>query len=139
MTDDAVLQVRADQIVAERVAAERMRARFGWSKVAAPSFWNPKVIGEEILGYYGGRTMRNGRFGQYEVIIVHVPVRGALLVSGTEILQLVDTALVVKGHPIRIVWQGLDAISEERAKKRFDLLIAEGPALAEVDLPAVVS
>lgn len=114
---------------------ERFKRKFDWKKVHAPKTWAPRDIGEELVGYYGGRTMRNGAFGQYEVVIVHVPYRGSWMVSGTEIIQLLDSAAIQKGHPIRVVFKGMLALGGERTKKRFDLLIAEGDALSEEELP----
>ncbi len=117
--------------------AEVLRDRYGWQKVTAPRTWRPTVPGEELCGYYGGKTSRSGVYGQYDVIVIHVPHRGTFTVSGTAILQLVDSAMVGKGHPIRIIWKGEKVLDEVRTKKLFELFIAEGDPLAEDELPVM--
>lgn len=113
--------------------------RFGWRKVEAPKPWRPGDLGEELFGYYGGRTIRNGQFGQYEVIIVHVPYKGAFMVSGVKIIQLIDTAMITRGHPIRITWKGLVDVGTDgkRPMKDFELLVADEPAIDEEELPEI--
>lgn len=81
-----------------------LRARYAWKKVEAPKTWRPSTNGEELTGFYGGKTLRNGQWGQYEVIVVHVPHRGTFMVSGTRVIQLVDAADIQTGWPIRIVY-----------------------------------
>ena len=73
--------------------AAELRDRFNWKQVEAPGLWRPDDIGEELIGYYGGRTLRTGPHGQYEVVIVHVPQQGAFMLSGTMIIQLIDDRL----------------------------------------------
>lgn len=137
--DEGARLSKAITAVNERDAAEVLRDRFRWRTVEVPRVWNPKEIGEELLGYYGGRTCKNGPHGQYEVVIIHVPYRGAMIVSGTEIIQLVDAALVQKGHPLRIIWRGREKLASDNGweKKRFELQVAEGDPLHEEDLPQV--
>lgn len=113
----------------------KLLARFEWKKVRAPQTWRPKEDGEELVGFYGGKTLKNGKFGQYEVVIVHVPTRGSYLVSGTSIIQLIDGACVRPGHPICIVWGGVKALTGDRTMKQFELRIAEGDPLEEELLP----
>lgn len=116
---------------------ERFRKRFDWQKIHLPRVWNPRQAGEELAGYYGGTTKRNGSFGQYDVVIVHVPYRGSYVVSGTEVIQLVDTSMIRKGHPVRIVFKGREEYAPKKEKKHFELLVAEGDPLAEDELPVL--
>lgn len=122
---------------------KRFVERYNWQKVHAPKAWKPRIVGEELVGFYGGRTLRNGKFGQYEVVLVHVPYRGTFMATGTELIQLLDSGLVCKGAPIRIIWRGLEDIGpdpdtkEPRNKKRFELLVAEGDPIAEDELPEI--
>lgn len=119
--------------------AEQIRARFEWEKVHAPKTWRPKYNGEELVGFYGGRTTKKGPFGQYDVIIVHVPARGAFMVSGTMALQLVDASMIEVGAPMRLVWRGYVAIAEERKMKSFELFVVAGETVRAEALPEVRS
>lgn len=121
----------------ERLTAEKMRERFNWQKVHTPHSWDPRDIGEELIGYYGGRTLRSGQFGQYEVALIHVPYRGTYTVTGTQVIQLLDAAMIQRGHPIRIIWKGWKQLQGDKEKKQFELLVAEGEPLEEADLPEV--
>ena len=109
--------------------------RYGWRRVKAPKSWNPIEAGEELIGYYGGRTLRHGQHGQYEVVIVHVPQRGSFFVSGVRIIQLIDAALIDTGHPIRVHFEGHKELPNGHRMKLFELDVAEGPALAQDMLP----
>lgn len=117
--------------------ADALRDKYDWEKVKAPRSWYPKVPGEELCGYYGGQTVKNGNFGEYSVVIVHVPRQGTFTVSGVRIVQLADAAMVGKGHPVRVVYRGTKPLSGEREMKLFDLYIAEGDPMSEEDLPVV--
>lgn len=117
--------------------ADALRDKYDWQKVKAPFTWHPREPGEELCGYYGGKTVRNGRFGQYEIVLVHVPRRGTLTVSGIRIIQLMDAAMIGKGHPVRIVYRGTKPLQDDHEMKLFDLLVAEGDPIAEEDLPVV--
>ena len=105
-----------------------------WRKVSAPSSWHPKD-GEELTGYYAGRTKRDGSFGPYEVVLVLVPYKGTFMVSGTKIMQLVDAAMIGRGDAVRIVYLGPKDIGEGRSMKNFELYVGEADA-AE-DLPEI--
>lgn len=117
------------------IIQEKILKRFDWKKVKAPQTWRPKEAGEQLVGFYGGKTLKNGQFGQYEVVIVHVPTRGSLMVSGTGIIQLIDGACVKPGHPICITWGGVKALEGNRTMKQFELQIAEGDPVEEELLP----
>lgn len=106
-----------------------------WRKISAPKTWRPNA-GEELLGYYAGRTKRDGKYGQYEVLTVLVPYHGMFLVSGTQLIQLADSAMLTRGDAIRIVFTGYKELSEDRQMKLFDLFIGEDAALSETELPA---
>ncbi len=119
-----------------------LREKYEWKKVEAPKTWRPKFNGEELVGFYGGRTMRSGSFGQYEVVIIHVPARGSFMVSGTQVIQLIDASCVEVGDPVRVVWGGYLALGEAddgRAKKMklFTVYVVEGERLASDDMPAL--
>lgn len=124
------------------VAPDDLRARFEWKKVEAPKAWRPKHNGEELVGYYRGRTVRSGRFGQYEVVMLLVPGRGAFMLSGTRIIQLIDAAGVDEGWPVRVVWKGLKNIGETedgepKRMKDFEVFVAEGEPIDVDDLPDI--
>lgn len=116
--------------------------RYEWKEVHAPKAWYPKTPGAELVGFYGGRTTRNGYHGQYDVILVHVPASGSYMVSGTKLMQLIDAAIIDIGHLIRIVWDGhqslgVSATGEEKRMKLFRVLVAEGEPINAADLPRV--
>lgn len=112
---------------------DTVRARYKWKRVDAPKPWRPKDEGEELCGYYLGKTLRNGRFGQYEVALILVPARGTFMVSGTRVIQLIDAANIDVRWPIRIVWKGLIALSGDRSFKDFEVFVAQGEPLGEDD------
>lgn len=105
-----------------------------WRKVHAPAVWRPKD-GDELIGYYAGRSLRDGLHGQYEVATVLVPYKGAFLISGTQLIQLLDSAMISRGDAIRVVFKGRKQLEEEREMKLFELYVGEAPALAEVEMP----
>lgn len=105
-----------------------------WREVKAPTSWRPKKD-EELVGYYMGRTKKNGKFGQYEVLTILVPYKGAMMVSGTIIIQLVDSAMIQPGDAIRIVFQGYKELEGDRSMKMFRLFIGDGVALPLGEIP----
>lgn len=120
----------------ERMTAERLRERYAWKEVQVPKVWRPEP-GEELVGFYGGRTLKNGIYGQYEVALVHVPFKGAYTVSGTGLIQLLDTGMVAKGHPVRILFEGKKDLGDDMEKKMFTLFAVDLDAIDEADLPRV--
>lgn len=120
-----------------------LRSRYEWKQVEAPKTWRPKMIGEELVGFFGGKTLRNGQWGQYEVVLVHVPLRGSFMVSGTRINQLADASGIGVGWPIRIVWRGKVRLAEPtpdgevREMKQYDVFVAEGDPLSPEEMPSV--
>lgn len=105
-----------------------------WKEVEAPSIWRPKK-GDELVGYFAGRTKRNGKFGEYTVITVLVPYKGAVMISGTMIVQLADSSMIRLGEPIKIIYLGKKAIGEDREMKTFKMYMGEGEALVIEDIP----
>jgi len=94
-------------------------------------------VGEELVGFYGGRTLRSGSFGQYEVALVHVPHAGSFTVTGSALIRLLDAAGIGKGHPVRIVWQGTRKTQNNHDEKQFELLVADLETIAAEDLPEI--
>lgn len=111
--------------------------RYRWKRVEAPKHWRPTNVDDELVGFYGGKTQRSGQYGDYEVVLVHVPARGAFMISGTRIVQLIDAAGIESGWPVRVVWRGLVRLTSERKMKDFAVYVAEGDPVAADDLPAV--
>lgn len=130
------------EMLAHEPGAQSILQRYQWKEVHAPKPWYPKMPGTELVGFYGGRTTRNGSYGQYDVILVHVPARGSFMVSGTKLMQLVDAAMIDIGHPIRVVWEGhqslgQDETGKEKKMKLFRVLVSEGDPIDAADLPRV--
>jgi hypothetical protein len=108
-----------------------------WKAVEIPKPWRPKQ-GEELFGVYGGRTVRNGPHGQYEVILVHARKRVTYVVSGTDIIQRIDAAHLSEGDPLRIIYLGTEEVGVEGwKKKRFQLLVVDDAAGEEWDERAI--
>lgn len=107
--------------------------RYNWKQVVTPKVWRPTFIGEELVGFYGGKSQRRGSFGAYDVIIVHVPQRGALIISGTQALQLIDASGIAVGGPVRFIHQGSLDLPGDRTMKCFELFVPddEQPLAAE--------
>jgi hypothetical protein len=110
-----------------------------WRKVSAPKPWNPKENGSELVGYYAGRSKRDGIHGQYEVLTVVVPYKGMFLVSGTILIQLADAAMLSRGDAVRIVFVERKQLDDERTMKMFELYVGESEALSEADKLAVAN
>jgi hypothetical protein len=105
-----------------------------WKEVEAPSTWRPRK-GDELVGWFMGRTKKNGKFGEYTVITVLVPYKGAVMVSGAKIIQLADTSMIRAGEPIKIVYLGKIDIGEDRQMKTFKMYQGEGESLATENIP----
>lgn len=104
-----------------------------WRKINAPTTWRPED-GEELIGYYIGRSKREGSFGQYEVVVVAVPYKGTYMISGTKLIQLMDSGMLVRGDAVRIKFLGRKDIGEDREMKEFELYVGE--LEHEDDVPA---
>ena len=118
-----------------------LKNRYEWKQVEKPKAWRAKAPGEELIGYYGGKTLRDGKFGQYEVAMIDVPHTGSFMVSGTEAIQLFDAAQIGIGWPVRVVWEGVqewgepDAAGKKKTVKKFKVFIAEGDPISPEYLP----
>lgn len=111
-----------------------------WRKIHAPKPWHPKEAGEELVGFYVGRTKKSGSYGQYEVLVIAVPYKGTYTISGTALIQLADSGMVGRGEAVRIVFLGRKDIStesEKREMKLFELYVGEGSTADDLpdDLP----
>lgn len=102
---------------------EQIKKNTKWRKVKGPRAWRPKEVGEELVGYYSGRTLRDGKFGQYELVMVHVPRQGQFMVSGIKVIQLIDSARVHHNDLIRIVWGGYKELGDDKKMKVFEVYV----------------
>ena len=95
-----------------------------WRKVTRPKPWKPEDIGESIVGFWGGRTTRNGSYGTYEVLTLHTE-HGTFYVSGSVLMGLLDGAGVMTDSTrLRVVFLGLKPCHEEdRRFKDFELFV----------------
>lgn len=114
------------------MSARDFDERFSWAKISAPRAWRPKE-GEALSGYYAGRTLKNGSFGQYEIVLVHVPYEGVYTVSGVAIINLIDAARIELDHPIRIVFAGKKKFDGDKSVKLFELYVARLPRGVDED------
>ena len=110
---------------------------YAWKKVHSPLPWKPTELGDELCGFYGGKTPRMGPNGQYDVVLVHVPCNGTWTVSGLDILQKADAAAIQIGHPIRVQWAGTRQTGNGRTMKLFTVLVADGKPIPVEDLPTI--
>ena len=130
-----------------------LQSRYTWRKVERPKPWRPKLVGEVLLGFYGGKSVRTGTFGEYTVVIVHVPSLGSFTLSGVQVIQKFDVVDLKIGWPVRVVWQGNEDLGEvveetetagvktkktkKKQMKRFDVFVAEGDPVSADELPKV--
>lgn len=112
------------------------KLKMKWRKVSAPKVWHPKP-GEELIGYYMGRTKRDGSFGQYEVVTVAVPYHGVFSISGTMLIQLMDASLINRGEAVRVVFVGRKELEGERELKVFELYVGEAESIDETEMPEI--
>lgn len=110
-----------------------------WVKVESPRSWRPTVIGQEIIAYYGGKTIYDGIYGNYEAALLHVPNVGTFYVTGVRLIRLLDTTCPIRGALIRVVWKGYKQLDEEREMKDYDLYISHGPALPPGSIPDIAA
>ena len=133
------------------------QTRYTWRKVERPKPWRPKIVGEVLLGFYGGKSVRTGMYGEYTTVIVHVPglppAAGSFTLSGIQVVQAFDVADLKIGWPVRVVWTGLEDLGEiveetevagvkskktkKKQMKRFDVFVAEGDPVSADELPKV--
>jgi hypothetical protein len=107
------------------VAPEPIR----WRKLQQPQFWRPSNAGEELAGYYLGRTLKDGAHGQYYVVLVAVPGEDGTtpyMASGSALIRAIDGGQVEVGSFIKIEFHGWKALSGDRMMKLFDVFVGEG-------------
>lgn len=107
-----------------------MNENIQWRKIKRPKTWRPKP-GDELIGYYCGRTVRDGQWGQYEVVTVVVPDKGTFMVSGTQIIQLADVAMLKYGAVVRIRFLGMKKVGEDHQMKEFELYVSDAELTME--------
>ena len=110
----------------KQISMDHLNEKVKWRKVSTPKPWHPTEPGEELIGLYGGRTMRHGQHGQYEVILIVVPYAGSYTVSGTRVIQQADAAQLERGYPIRLVFNGLKPITgRDVSMKDIDMFVSD--------------
>lgn len=102
-----------------------------WRKLKSPTPWRPSLPGEELAGYYLGKSVRQGAFGEYTVVLIGVldeagTVGTPKMVSGAAIVNAVDGSNIQIGALLRIVYGGLVEISNDRKMKAFEVFLGEG-------------
>jgi hypothetical protein len=111
---------------------------FKWRKAEPPRTWSPTEQGEELVGFYWGRTLRRGRYGPYEVAMLAVPGQGVWVVSGIKVIQLIDSSLVEVGQPLRIVFGGVQKLKDgKKTMKLFECFVTDGERVSVETLPEV--
>lgn len=119
------------------IAKDQLLSRFKWRRVEVPRTWHPRLPGTSLVGFYAGRTTRQGAYGQYDVVLVLVPGDGAYMISGTKLMQLMDAAMIEAGHPVQIIYQGDKDLGEDKRMKEFEVHVAEGEALDADEMPEI--
>lgn len=110
-----------------------------WAKVTAPRPWHP-AVGDELVGYYAGRTMRDGKFGQYEVVMVAVPGAGVVTVSGVKALSAIDASGVQLRTPVKFVFNGKrDVAGREHQMNDIDVYVDAAFLEPITELPEIAS
>jgi hypothetical protein len=102
-----------------------------WRKLKRPKTWKPENSGEELVGYYLGQTIKDGRWGQYNVVMVAVPntdgpTTTPYMASGSALIRAIDGGSVEVGMLVRIVYEGLKALDDDREMKLFEVYVGEG-------------
>jgi hypothetical protein len=106
-----------------------------WQKLVRPSNWSPSNPGDELVGFYLGRTVKHGKWGQYEVAMLAVPVGDGMsrprMVSGTALLQALDGSGITPGRFLRIVYGGVKDLPGDKHMKMFEVFAAAGDITVE--------
>jgi len=100
-----------------------------WRKLNRPKRWQPKKPGTELVGHYLGQTLMDGKFGQYSVAMIAVPLGEGFsqpyTVSGTAVITSIDGSGLEEGQLLRLVYQGIKELSNGRKMKMFDVYAGE--------------
>jgi hypothetical protein len=118
-----------------------LKNRYAWKRIERPLTWRPKTVGEELIGLYGGKTQRVGKFGAYDVVLVHVPAVGSFTLTGVQVIQKFDAASMEIGWPVRVEWRGYEEWDdkekpdEKRRMKCYEVYVAEGVPVPAEFLP----
>lgn len=110
-----------------------------WTKVTAPRPWRPTKPGDELIGYYAGRTSRDGVFGQYDVAMVAVPGVGVVTVSGTKPLSAIEASGVQLRTPVKFVFNGMVDVGREHKMKDIDVFVDAAFLEPITELPEIAS
>ena len=101
-----------------------------WRKLQAPSPWKPENAGEELVGYFLGKTILDGRYSQYQVVVVAAVNEDGTTTprtaSGSALIRALDAGMVEVGHLIRIVYGGRKELDGDRSMKLFEVFAGEG-------------
>lgn len=101
-----------------------------WHKLNRPRAWVPSEPGAEIVGYYLGQSVREGRYGQYSTVMLAVPTGHGFTqpytVSGVSLINAIDAGQIEEGYLIRIVFWGYKDLDEDRSVKLFNVYVGEG-------------
>lgn len=125
-----------DEIDVE-VTAPVTERRTVWAKITTPQPWRPTKPKEELIGYYAGRTKREGPFGQYDVIMVAVPNVGVLTAAGVKVIAAIDAGNVQLRTPIKLVFNGLRDVGRDRPMKDVDVFVDETFLTPITELPEI--
>jgi len=106
-----------------------------WKKLKSPKTWRPKNAGSELVGYYLGKTLKDGQWGQYYVVMVAVPGKDGFsapyMASGSALIRALDGGQVEVGSFVRIVFGGMKDLGEDRYMKEFEVFVGEGTITME--------
>jgi len=134
----------ADDLVAHWAAQKEtlmnQTAPINWRRIERPKTWRP-AAGTTLVGYYIGKSVRDGKHGQYEVVIIGVPVGDGFsrphMISGTQIVQAIDAGNVQPGNLVRVTFEGMQELKRKRddgtpfEMKVFVVDVAEGSLSVE--------
>jgi len=101
-----------------------------WHKLNRPKPWTPSEPDSEIVGYYLGQSVREGRYGQYTTVMLAVPTGHGFTqpytISGVALINAIDGGQIEEGYLIRVVFRGYKELDDERSVKMFDVYVGEG-------------
>ncbi len=59
------------------------------------------------------------------------------MLTGVRVVQLMDASLAQVGYPVRIIWKGHKETGAGHQMKNYEVLVADGEAIAAEHLPDV--